>query len=227
MRTYRHSFAEGLTGGWLGWHSNAKGALRLPLAGGAAVASSPWWIDYNHAPPGAGYLHILFSLHTAHGPGFPRQYREAGGENRFVAEGFPRDFRNARITFELKGEMECCGAELLLLAQAKTGARHVNFVLTGQPLAIPPDWSRQTLHLVEDPGEWTCLGSRHDRLETYGEGPISDVLADLNGDIILVLFPLDVRPLESLSNEDRHRLRAGEDYTADERYLPRGQVFLQ
>jgi hypothetical protein len=27
--------------------------------------SCHWWIDYNHAPPGAGYMHLLASLNTA------------------------------------------------------------------------------------------------------------------------------------------------------------------
>ena len=111
-------------------------------------------------------------------------------------------------------------------AQAKCGGKYVNYVLTGQPISITPHWSRQSVRLVDDPDKWPCLGSRHDRHATYGEGPIGDVLADLNGDIILVLFPLDVRPLQP-PDGDPHLLRAGEQYRADPQYLPRGQVLLQ
>ena len=119
MRTYRHTFTGGSAGGWLGWRSNSEGASKLPIVDGAACSSSPWWIDYNHAPPGAGYLHLLYCLHTAHGPGFSRQCLEAGGENHFVTGGFPRDFRDARVTFVMKGELDLRGARALLLAQAQ------------------------------------------------------------------------------------------------------------
>jgi len=226
MRIYRHSFAGGDPGGWLGWRSNAEGAERIRFEGGAAISSSPWWVDYNHAPPGGGYLHLPYALHTFHPPGFPEQYRELGGENRFVAEGFPRDFRNAILRFTLKGELELRGAQLLLLVQSKTGGKYVNYILTGQPMEVTPEWNCRTLHLTPDPAQWTCIGSRHDRRAFYGDAPVEDVLADVNGDIILVLFPLDVRPADPIDG-DPHRLRAGEEYPVDGRYLPAGNLRLQ
>src|SRR6185437_12329302 len=88
---YRHQFRDG-PGGWLGWASNSAGAKALDIEAGAAISTSPWWIDYNHAPPGGGYLNILFALHTVHGPNFPEQFKNAGGMNTFVAGGFPLDF---------------------------------------------------------------------------------------------------------------------------------------
>jgi hypothetical protein len=222
---YRHDFRDG-PGGWLGWESNAAGAKALVIEDGAAVSSGPWWIDYNHAPPGAGYLHLLFALHTAQGADFPEQYKRVGGLNTFVAGGFPLDFTNARITVEVRGALTARGAQMILLAQAKVGERYQNHILISRPIEIRQDWSPTTLRLASDDSQWVSLGSRHDRTTTYGHGTIRDVLRRLNGDIIFVLYPLDVRPLAS-SSKDPHLLRAGEDYAANPAYLPEGWVAMR
>jgi len=222
---YRHQFSDG-PGGWLGWASNAAGAKALTIEAGAAISTGPWWIDYNHAPPGGGYLSILFALHTVHGPNFPQQFKDAGGMNTFVAGGFPLDFTNARLTMEICGHLNPRGAHLVLLAQAKVGERYQNHVLASQPVAVGPEWSRTSLNLAPDDAQWISLGSREDRTATYGHGSIRDVLRCLNADIILVLYPLDVRPLMPLSG-DPHAIRAGEDYPVDPAYLPEGSISIR
>ena len=88
-RAYIENFADG-PGGWVGWKSNAQGPMRLEVEQQALVARSPWWIDYNHAPPGAGYLHILFGLYTT--AAGHAQCLEQGGPNRFVEGRFPLRF---------------------------------------------------------------------------------------------------------------------------------------
>src|SRR4051812_41997460 len=102
MRTYRATFDDG-PGGWHGWISNAGGPKPLGLMDGCVLSRSPWWIDYNHAPPGAGYMNLLFMLLTRGAPG--EHLREVAGANRFVAGGFGTDFTNARVTLRLKGEL--------------------------------------------------------------------------------------------------------------------------
>ena len=50
--------------------------------------------------------------------------------------------------------------------------------------------------LAPDPGQWTCLGSRHDRTGLYGcDRRSGKVLEDVNIDLIFVLFPLEIVPL--------------------------------
>ena len=34
----------------------ADGERALAICDGVAVSRSPWWVDYNHAPPGGGYF---------------------------------------------------------------------------------------------------------------------------------------------------------------------------
>lgn len=224
MTTYRETFNDG-PGGWLQVLGNGNESVRgVAIEDGAAVSRGPWWVDYNHAPPGGGYLQLLFCLHTRHDPAVPASYYAPGGRNRFVADNYPTDFTNARITVRLRGEIELRGAQLLLLAQARVGDRWVNHVLTGQPLQITPQWSEQVITLTPDAAQWKCLGSRHDRLQTYGWGDIADVLRDLNADIIFVLHPIPIVPATPVA--EPHLQRAGEDYPLDPESLPTGYLML-
>ena len=218
---YIETFDDG-PGGWIGW--DGGGASRLEIVDGAAVSRGPWWVDANHAPPGGGYLHLLYCLHT-HSRWQENAVSEAGGDNRFVEGAFPTDFTNARITLRLRGEVDLRGAQLVLLAQAQVGELYYNHVLSGQPIEIAPEWSERTIVLTPDLGQWTCLGSRHDKMDTYGWGDIADVLRRLDTDIILVFHPLDVAPAAPVDG-DSHRLRAEADYEVDRSRLPQGYVLL-
>ena len=64
--------------------------LRRPACNRSCVGTtrSPWWIDYNHAPPGAGYLHMLFCTFTRGQLG--EYYREVGGPHRLLDGRFRR-----------------------------------------------------------------------------------------------------------------------------------------
>jgi hypothetical protein len=219
---YIETFDDG-PGGWFGWISNAGGMKALEIRDGNAISRSPWWIDYNHAPPGAGYLHLLYMLATGGKTG--EHQREVHGENRFLRGGHPTDFRGARITLRLKGELEARGARLLFLAQAVQGGICSGWLLTGQPFRVTPDWSEQTVTALPDPGQWTCLGSRHDRTDFYGTLPLETVLGDVNTDILFVLTPLDVAPMGPLAG-DPHRLRPEKDYPVWRSRLPEGYVLL-
>ena len=99
-----------------------------------------------------------------------------------------------------------------------------NFVLTGQPFEITPEWSEQTVQLAPDPAQWTCLGARHDMVDTYGYGEIADVLRDVNVDIIFVLFPLTIVPVGEVEDVDRQW--AAKDYKVDMEHLPKGLVMF-
>lgn len=236
---YVETFDDG-HGGWSAW----KPALEMPCASdeativpeireGALWTRSPWWVDSNHAPPGAGYLHLLAFLVTH------RQLVTAkGSPNAFVDGGYSRDLRDARLTVRLRGDVDMRGAELLLLVQAEVPGTTANLVLSGQPIPIRPDWADTTLRLTTDPSQWTCLGARHDLQEMYGCAAPETVLRDVNVDLILVLFPLTIVPTESVT--DLHLGRPHRRVTADSRrsgdrptdagyevdwaYLPEGHI---
>lgn len=215
--------------GWIGW-DGAVGPTPVMIQDSVAESRSPWWVDFNHCHPGGGYLHILFALHTYHGPNFPQALLDAGGPNPYVKGGFPTNLTNTTVTVRIRGDVNLRGSQLLFHAQGNVPTpdrpkNWVNQVLIGQPLKITREWSEQTLQLVPDQSQWLNLGSRHDRTDMYGSAPVADLLRDVNGDIIFVLFPLDVRPLQPIQG-DPHRLRAGQEYEVDRSRLPEGYVMM-
>jgi hypothetical protein len=221
-KTYIETFDDG-PGGWFGWTNNALGPKALEVRDGHATSRSPWWIDYNHAPPGAGYLHLPYMLYTRGKAG--EHMREVAGENRFSRDGYPTDFTNAKLTLRLRGEVEARGAQLVLLIQAVQNEICSGWLLTGQPFRVTADWSEQTVTAVPDEKQWTCLGSRHDRTDTYGRIDFKTILRDVNTDILLVFFPLDVVPMGPLAG-DPHILRPERDYPVWRSRLPEGYIQL-
>jgi hypothetical protein len=222
-KLYMETFDDG-PGGWMGFIDNYQGTKPLEIKGGAAVSYSPWWIDYNHAPPGgAGYLSLLFGLMTR-GP-FTERLKEDGGPNRFVAGGFPTDFRDALVMVRLRGELDLRGAQLCLLFQGTHGGICSGWVLTGQPLTVSSGWAEQTLRLVPDSAQWTCLGTRPDRADMYGRVPLPQILGNVNTNLYFILFPLTVVPMGPVEG-DPSVLRPGRDYPVWRSRLPEGYVLL-
>ena len=219
---YIETFDDG-PGGWYGWISNSEGPKALGHRQGAVISSSPWWVDYNHAPPGAGYLHMVFCLDTV-GPQSEHQ-KETAGVNRYMAGGFGTDLRHARLTVRLAGELEDRGARLVVLVQGFFNRCSTGWLLHAQGLEVGPDWAQQTVVLDPDPHQWTCLGSRHDRTDTYAAVDLEPILSDVNANIMLILFPLEIAPMGPIAC-DRHRLRAGKDYPLWRSRLPEGYIMM-
>ncbi len=222
---YRESFDAGC-GGWTAWQAGGGGPRPLKIVDGAARSESPWGIDFNHAPPGAGYLHLLYVLLTGIRT---RSVDAITPGNRFQDDGYPLDFRDATMRVRVRGELDRKGSQLLLLVQADLPAPgpRVNLVLHRDPIVVQPQWTETTLTLSSDDTAWTCLGTcgQNADCERYGCGPAEQVLANLNVDLILVLFPLDVAPAVPVAG-DPHRLRAGRDYPVQTDRLPQGWVEL-
>jgi hypothetical protein len=154
-------------------------------------------------------------------------YAEVGGPHRLAAGGFPTDYTNARFTLRLRGELDKRDAELLLLVQATVAGTTSAWVLTGQPIEVggETEWAERTIRAVPDPSQWTCMGGRHDRTDCYGYVDLATVLADVNVDIMFILFPLTIRPMGEIG-EDPHVLRPGKDYPVWQSSLPEGYIEL-
>jgi len=218
--TYFESFDDKYGGGWV------RGR-RWPMTiwDGVAYSYSPWWLDANHAPPGAGYLHLVLWTLTSSRiekepvifPGYPG--------SKFIARNQSTDLTNAKLTVRLRGEVDMQGSQMLVLVQAenKNNVR-ANYVLTGHPFKITPEWSEQTVTLSPDPNQWLCLGSRYDLTKTYDCYDVAEVLADVNVDIIFVLFPIQMVPVEDIV--EPHKLFAGRDFHVAQEFLPKGIVMF-
>ncbi len=186
MTTYVEDFDDG-PGGWMRVVDNYSPIGALPIRDGVVRCQGPWWVDYNHAPPGGGYLQLLMCLVTKGPAG--EQLRDAAGENRFTKGGYPTDFTNARLSLRLRGELEAAGTQFSVLIQGSIDGICSGWVLTGQTFSVTPDWSEQTVTLVPDAAQWTSIGSRHDRTDTYGEKPLRDILGNVNVNIHLLMLP--------------------------------------
>lgn len=208
MTTYVEDFDTG-PGGWMRVVDNYAPIAALPIKDGVVRCQGPWWVDYNHAPPGGGYLQLLMCLVTKGPSG--ESVREAAGENRFVKGNYPTDFTNARITLRLRGELEAAGTKFSLLLQGSIDGITSGWVFTGQTFDVGPNWSEQTVRLVPDPSQWVSIASRHDRTDTYGEKPLLDILRNVNVNMHLIMFPVKPRPMGEIGG-DPHLLRAGRDY---------------
>jgi hypothetical protein len=85
------------------------------------------------------------------------------------------------------------------------------WIHTGQTFEVRADYSEQSIRLTPDASRWTCLGARHDRQDYYGRTPLNRILADVNVNLYLVLFPVKPLPMGPLAG-DPDRLRPGKDY---------------
>ena len=168
-------------------------------------------------------MQLLFMLLTSGYPG--ENQREVSGENQFTKSGFGTDFTNAELTLRLKGELRSLDTQLYLLIQGVHNGVCTGWILTGQPINVTTEWSEQRISAVTDESQWTCLESRHDRSDFYGRTPLKTVLSDVNANILLVLYPLDIAPMGPL-NGDPHVLRPEKDYPVWRSRLPEGYVML-
>ena len=219
---YEESFQDG-PGGWYGYINNAAGVKPLEWGVGGITSRSPWWVDYNHAPPGAGYIHMLACLSTA-GPQ-SEMVKEAGGQNRFISGRFPLNFAGAVVRLRLRGELLARGAQVVLLLQGAESGVCSGWMLTGKPFLVGPSFIETSVELGSDPNDWTALGSRHDRNDMYGVRPLADVLSNVNVNIMILLFPLRIEPMGPLVG-DVHLLRPEKDYPVWRSELPEGYVVL-
>jgi hypothetical protein len=219
---YRETFDDG-PGGWVRVMGNVDPVAALPVRQGAIESWGPWWVDYNHAPPGAGYLQLLACLNTR-GP-FGEHLQEVGGRNRFVEGTYSLDFTNARFTVRLRGELEPADTNVCVLVQGTHNGLVSGWLLTGQPFRVRPEYSEQSATMAADETQWRCLGSRRGREDTYGFVPLATILANVNVNLYLVLFPVHPRPMGLLAG-DPHRLRAGRDYPIWPSSIPQGYVVV-
>ena len=219
---YRETFDNG-PAGWWGWGGNHLGLQTIPHRDSYLETVSPWWIDYNHAPPGAGYLHMLFCLSTK-GP-LGEQIQETAGPNRFIQGGFSRNLENAEIRLRIRGEMKMRGANVVLLVQSGIDGVTVPWALASQTIAVVPQWREQSLFLRPNADEWTCLKGRHDRQDYYAERPLEACLRDVNCNLMLIFFPLDIQPMGDPGG-DPHLLRPERDYPVWRSALPEGRLQL-
>ena len=137
MTVYHETFEDG-SGGWYGYEDCLGQRKRsLDWQRDRLTSRSPWWIDYNHAPPGAGYFHMLFCMNTS-GPQ-SEEIKDLGVANRFIAQELPLDFTGAHITIRPRGELRAQGAKLSVLLQGVVDGICSGWVQTRKTFEVRTD----------------------------------------------------------------------------------------
>lgn len=169
-----------------------------PDGNGYAISSSPWWIDPNHAFPGAGYLNLIAVAYYEGWFGVDGAVR-----NFHLGNGKPLDMSNALVKVRYRAPMLTLAPESTLVFWFQTRAldpvsdafEYVNYALTSQPLPIVAgdfSWQEVELLLSSDSESWTCLGSNDDRDDVYGcAGTVRDALTRFETDLGLVILSPD------------------------------------
>ena len=214
---YRESFDRG-AGGWHYYATTSAGEAVLDRVPWNAeqqcvTSASPWWIDPNHKPPGAGYLNIVAFI-------WMKGYR-GGVPYRWM------DLRDAVLSLSIKTEgLDTKGGHLCLWIQHRYeqgshfwfqnpfayGPRgdewkRANLALTRyriEEMATPGQWTKVTLVLAPDKGAWTNLGTSTERTANYGVVSPARALAKVTTDLGFIILPVDPTnpPTGSVSIDD-------------------------
>jgi hypothetical protein len=125
----------------------------------------------------------------------------------------------------MRGELLGRGSDLVLLAQGTVDGITSGWALTGQPFEVSPVAETQTVRLEADEDQWTALGSRRGREDMYGVKPLEQVPANVDVNLLLIMFPLTIDPMGPIAG-DPHELRPERDYPVWRGRLPEGYVVV-
>lgn len=173
-------------------------------ADAAAMSQGPWWLDGNHAPPGAGYLFLIafayhrdWSIDGVIAPTSTRRSTDLRGASLRVRWRAPElrlpPGASVSFWFQARGEM-------IMAPQREM----VNYLQVRTPLAtaanIPSAWREDVVHLAPRADDYLCLGSNPDRTDLYGcrRGPV-EALADWDTDLGIVIHMPELAMAEQVS----------------------------
>jgi hypothetical protein len=90
-----------------GWYADRRYALSV--WDGVAYCYGPWWVDANHAPPGAGYLNLIMWIYTKKNwyqadNAYTRSLPYVGSS--FAEQNKSTNLTNARLSVRLRGDVD-------------------------------------------------------------------------------------------------------------------------
>lgn len=197
---YEVLYSEDFSRGSRGWHYYAKSPFNNILScihsvppdgcvipcrweNGFIESRSPWWIDYNHKPPGAGLLNVLFVIWLDSYYGGLRQKS--------------LDLRDARLHCRVMiAEANLKGNHVYFWFQTFNSEenKYHNYVLTKRPLDVSKaasSWRDVTIPINTDGADWTCLGSSQERSDKYACGSIEMDLQNVNANLGFIQMQVD------------------------------------
>ncbi len=161
---------------WISWLNLYACTVPSSIINGHNEIKSPWWLDENHAPPGAGYLNLLTWT-------YPKE---------------PIDISNAILELEIATQnLNLKGSKLLFWFQNNApNGKFANFALTGTPIDVKSDGitRRILLDLSSKKDNWTCLGTSLSRADTYDCMPVEESAKKVDIDFGFIIFPVSSNP---------------------------------
>lgn len=173
------------------WRGKNACTVIAPVENGNMILESPWWLDNNHAPPGAGYLNLLAFTYMGKptGPADPTS---------------ALDLTNGLFVISMKTEnLDLKGAQLLFWFQVVSpNGKYTNYALIGAPIYQGSSVMQSNqiyVYLPNDSKMWQCLGSSDARSDTYGCSiSFQDAIKNVNNDFGLIIMPTQSDPTPNL-----------------------------
>lgn len=188
---------------WRSWLGLQACNVDVPVEGERMVLQSPWWLDPNHAPPGAGYLSLLAWVYLDGAPG-----TSTHGVSKM-------DLRDATLSVSIRAQdLDLKGSHLHFWFQTTMpDGRFANFVYTRSAIesTLAPDahdleWVE--IKLSSDPSAWTCLGTAGARADLYGCMDVAIALRAVDNDFGFILFPVSDSPLPEHQPSGRFEIQS-------------------
>ncbi len=175
-------------GCWKSWQSKFACTSFITISNGEAILQSPWWLDSNHAQPGAGYLNLLFYNYV---------------DTIFSGRRKSINLDNRTLHIELRSKkLNLKNSKLLFWFQTKASdGKYINFVFTKEQISLDENMKIIELKFTSKPSDWTCLGSNANNSGIYSCIPLKDAISDVNIDFGLIIFPTSADSDPSLQPE--------------------------
>jgi len=206
---YRHDFADGHGGWgtsrtlltaadlpasyrtcWVSWLSLYACNIDAPVQNGRMQLTSPWWLDPNHAPPGAGYLSLITWVYLD-GP---------AGSSTF---GKPTlDLTGTTLEVALRApDLELAGGRLMFFFNTSMpGGKYANYAYSRTPIDAKLRPGDRDLTLVEiklssDADAWTCLGTSDVKSDLYACVDVTQAMRAIDNAFGFMILPVSDSPL--------------------------------
>lgn len=167
---------------WKSWRGQNACTIVAPVENGMMILQSPWWLDNNHAPPGAGFLNLL-------------AYTYMGKPERPADPSSALDLTNGLFVASLQtDDLNLRGSQVLFWFQVLSpNGKSTNYALSGSPVlgnSTVPQSGEIYLNLPTDPKMWQCLGSSTSSQDSYDcSVPFEDAIKNVNNDYGLIIMP--------------------------------------
>ena len=180
---------------WQSWQGKFACTSFVPIRDGEVILNSPWWLDNNHAPPGAGYLNLLFYNYI---------------DTIFSGNKKSLNLEDRTLYLKLRSSnLDLKQSKIFFWFQTKAiNGKYINFVYTKVPIHLDEKMKTLEIKFTSNASDWICLGSNERRKDTYDCIDLKDAISDVNIDFGLIIFPTSNDPSPLMQPEGQIFIKA-------------------